>query len=185
MDLSLPQTYLIGLSALLVIIAILAGRQVLRVRRDEMELIRLEKVGNNTSADSAKLYELASVELRKRLYPQAISTLKKSLKALDSEPSEAKAIIENALGYALAAQDNFKEAINHYEKAIKAKSNYPVALNNLAFAKQKLMKEDEAFELYQLVLGIDPGNKTAKRQIKKMEKIKGSNSSNIVYKKGF
>ncbi len=185
MNLSLPQTYLIGLSALLAIIAILVGRQVLRVRRDEIELVKLEKSGNQNSTDSAKLYELASVQLRKRLYPQAIFSLKKSLKVLEGEPDEAKAIIENALGFALAAEDNFKEAIIHYQRAIKVKSDYPVALNNLAFAKQKLLEEDEALVLYQSVLNIDPKNKTAKKQLEKIRKRKENSSSNIVYKKGF
>ncbi len=185
MDLSLPQTYLIGLSALLLIIAILVGRQVLRVRRDEIELIKLEKNENNASTDSAKLYELASVQLRKRLYPQAISNLKRSLKILNNEPEEAKAIIENALGFALAAQENFKEAIDHYQKAIKAKSDYPVALNNLAYAKQKILEESEAYEIYKRVLKIDPKNKTANRQVKKIEKRSNTSSTNIIYKKGF
>ena len=35
----LPQTYLLGLIGLLAIAAVIAGRQLLRVRRDEMELI--------------------------------------------------------------------------------------------------------------------------------------------------
>ncbi|KGG13692.1 MULTISPECIES: tetratricopeptide repeat protein [Prochlorococcus] len=185
MNLSLPQTYLIGLSGLLLIIAILVGRQVLRVRKDEAELMKLEKSGNSDSTDAAKLYELGSVQLRKRLYPQATGTLKKSLKMLKDEPSDAKAIIENALGFALAAQDNFKEAINHYQKAIQSKPNYPVALNNLAFAKQKLMEENEALELYQSVLKIDSKNKTALKQSQKIIRRKEGTSSNIVYKKGF
>ncbi len=185
MELSLPQTYLIGLSGLLVIIAILVGRQVLKVRKDEIELMKLEKSGNSESTDAAKLYELGSVQLRKRLYPQAVMTLKKSLTLLKDEPNDAKAIIENALGFALAAQDKFKEAITHYQKAISSKSDYPVALNNLAFAKQKLMEEDEAFQLYQSVLKIDPKNKTARKQSEKISKRKEKTSSNIIYKKGF
>ncbi|ABX09720.1 tetratricopeptide repeat protein [Prochlorococcus marinus] len=185
MNLSLPQTYLIGLSVLLAIIAVLVGRQVLKVRKDEIELIKLEQSGNSESNDSAKLYELASVQLKKRLYPQAIATLKKSIKALKDEPNDAKAIIENALGFALAAQDKFKEAITHYQKAIKEKPDYPVAINNLAFAKLKLLEENEAFELYQSVLTMDPKNKTAKKQISKMQKRKEFSTDNIVYKKGF
>ncbi len=76
MTLNLPQTYLIGLSLLLLIIAILVGRQLYKVRKDELKLIKLEKEETNTKEDSAKMYELASVQLKKRLYPQATSTLK-------------------------------------------------------------------------------------------------------------
>ncbi len=114
-------------------------------------MLKLEKEDSNTKEDSAKMYELASVQLKKRLYPQATSTLKQALKKLDGEPDEAKALIENALGFALAAQNDFKSAVIHYKKALIAKSEYPVALNNLGFAYQRLLKEDEAYKNYQEV----------------------------------
>ena len=136
MMVNLPQTYLLGLCFLLVIISILVGRQLYKVRKDEMKLLKLEKEDSNTKDDSAKMYELASVQLKKRLYPQATSTLKQALKKLDGEPEEAKALIENGLGFALAAQNDFKSAVIHYKKALTAKADYPVALNNLGFAYQ-------------------------------------------------
>ena len=80
MMVNLPQTYLLGLCFLLVIISILVGRQLYKVRKDEMKLLKLEKEDSNTQEDSAKMYELASVQLKKRLYPQATSTLKQALK---------------------------------------------------------------------------------------------------------
>ena len=185
MTLNLPQTYLIGLSLLLLVIAILVGRQLYKVRKDELKLLKLEKEESNTKEDSAKMYELASVQLKKRLYPQATSTLKQALKKLDSEPDEAKALIENALGFALAAQNDFKAAIPHYKKALIAKSEYPVALNNLGFAYQRLLKEDEAYKNYQEVLKLDPNNKTAISQIKRLERIIGKDKDQLIEKKGF
>ena len=185
MALNLPQTYLIGLCLLLSVIAILVGRQLLKVRRDELKLIKLEEEESKTSEDSAKMYELASVQLKKRLYPQATSTLKQALKKLDGEPEEAKALIENALGFALAAQNDFKSAVIHYKKAISAKSEYPVALNNLGFAYQRLLKEDEAYKNYQEVLKLDPNNKTAISQIKRLERIIGKSKDELIEKKGF
>jgi len=185
MALNLPQTYLTGLSLLLLAIAILVGRQLYKVRRDELKLIKLEKEESNTKDDSAKMYELASVQLKKRLYPQAISTLKQALKKLDGEPNEAKALIENALGFALAAQDDFKSAIIHYKKALTAKSEYPVALNNLGFAYQRLLKDDEAYKKYQEVLKLDPNNKTAISQIKRLERIIGKDKDQLLEQKGF
>ena len=80
MDTYLPKAYLIGLTGLLIIVAILVGRQLLKVRNDEVNLIKLEKGGANASKNAAELYELASVQLRKRLYPQATTTLRKALK---------------------------------------------------------------------------------------------------------
>ncbi len=185
MIVNLPQTYLIGLCLLLLVIAILVGRQFYKVRTDELKLIKLEKEDSNTNEDSAKMYELASVQLKKRLYPQAISTLKQALKKLDGEPEEAKALIENALGFALAAQNDFKSAVIHYKKALMAKSEYPVALNNLGFAYQRLLKENEAYKNYQEVLKIDPNNKTAISQSKRLERIIGKDKDQLLDKKGF
>tara|TARA_Y100001968_G_scaffold298816_1_gene308976 strand:+ start:6774 stop:7331 length:558 start_codon:yes stop_codon:yes gene_type:complete len=185
MGFSLPETYLVALSGLLLVIAILVGRQFFNTRKDELSLIELEKKGINSSQDSGELYELASVQLRKRLFPQATETLKKALRQLNEEPTEAKAIIENALGFSLAAQNDFKRAVSHYKNAIQAKSNYPVALNNLAFAKKRLMETDEAYDLYQEVIKLDPTNKTALREFEKLKKTKGANLQNIQKSKGF
>ncbi len=181
----LPQTYLIGLIGLLLLVAILVGRQLLRVRQDESKLIKLEKQGISSSNQASELYDLASVQLKKRLYPQAASTLRKALKRLKNEPDEAKALIENALGFSLAAQDEFESAISHYKSAIKAKSDYPVALNNLAFAKQRLQEYNEAKDLYQQVLSIDRTNKTAIKQLKSLEKRKLNQIAEESNSKGF
>jgi Flp pilus assembly protein TadD len=170
MDVSLPQAYLIGLLLLLGTAAVLVARQILRVRRDESTLARLEaqaKAGDKSAGD---LYELASVQLRKRLYGQATENLKLAAKRASGEPSEAQALIENALGFALAAQSNYSGAIKHYRAALRAKSDYPVALNNLAFALEKQQKSDEAKETYAKVLELDAANKTAKRRLKRLER---------------
>ena len=170
MDVSLPQAYLIGLVLLLGTAAVLVARQILRVRRDESALARLEaqaKAGDKSAGD---LYELASVQLRKRLYGQATENLKLAAKRASGEPSEAQALIENALGFALAAQSNYNGAIKHYRAALRAKSDYPVALNNLAFALEKQQKSDEAKETYAKVLELDAANKTAKRRLKRLER---------------
>ena len=185
MNILLPQTYLIGLLGLLLIIAVLIGRQLLRVRQDELKLVKLEKDGGSSSEKASELYELASVQLKKRLYPQAVSSLTNALKYLDEEPDEARAVIENALGFSMAAQDNFKSAVKHYKQAIKAKDNYPVALNNLAFAKQKLLQEEEAAEIYEKVLTLDPNNKTARKQLEKITKRNVDISPKSSARKGF
>lgn len=166
----LPQTYLLGLVGLLVIVAVVVGRQLLQVRRDEAKLIQLEQSGAASSRQAADLYELASVQLRKRLYPQATATLKQAVKRLGGEPDEAKALIQNALGFSLAAQKDYKAAVSHYRQALKAKADYPVALNNLAFAQEKLLEIDEAMTLYRQTLALEPQNSTAKKRLKKLEK---------------
>lgn len=170
----LPQLYLVGLIGLLGGASFFVGRQILRVRRDEQALSRLGGGRGSDSApqDAAGLYELASVQLRKRLYGQASDTLRKALKQADSEqvPSEARALIENAMGFALAAQGKYPTAIRHYRAALRAKPDYPVALNNLAFALEKQSKPDEARSLYEQVLSLEQGNSTARKRLRLLER---------------
>jgi tetratricopeptide (TPR) repeat protein len=171
-DSLLPQAYLIGLVLLLAVAAVAVGRQIWRVRGDEATLARLERQQGDQPADAASLYELASVQLRKRLYGQAADNLKLALKrvAAEQEPAEATALIQNALGFALAAQGQFKTAVKHYRLALQAKADYPVALNNLAFALEKQLKSEEAASTYRRVLDLDGGNKTARKRLARLER---------------
>jgi len=174
----LPQAYLIGLILLLGGAAVVVGRQIWRVRRDEMSLARLEADGAGKKQSAATLYELASVQLRKRLYGQAVDNLKLAIKRADAEqePPEAKAVIENALGFALAAQNNYKAAIRHYRTALQAKPNYPVALNNLAYALEKQSDSAEARSTYERVLELDSSNKTASKRLKRLVRQMGESA---------
>jgi Flp pilus assembly protein TadD len=178
MDALLPQAYLIGLVVLLAGAAVVVARQILRVRRDELALSRFDGNGNKPS-DAAGLYELASVQLRKRLYGQALDNLRLAARRSESdgEPAEARALIQNALGFALAAQSNHKSAIKHYRLALQAKPDYPVALNNLAFALEKLQKLEEAQLTYERVLQLEAGNKTARKRLKLLERKSGFNEA--------
>ena len=173
----LPQAYLIGLIVLLGAAAVLVGRQILRVRKDEQALARLSSAGPGGAPpnDSVGLYELASVQLRKRLYGQAVDNLKLALRKAQAEkaPEEARALIENAYGFALAAESKFPEAIRHYRSALQIKPDYPVALNNLAYALGKLGEPQEARDAYARVLDLEPANSTARKGIKTMERRVG------------
>ncbi|MEB3169175.1 MAG: tetratricopeptide repeat protein [Cyanobium sp.] len=170
----LPQAYLLGLIVLLAGIAVVIGRQILRVRRDERIMAQLgTKAGSKGSGSSSEeLYTLASVQLRKRLYGQAADNLRKALRQAESEtaPQEAMALIQNALGFSLAAQDNYQQAVRHYRAALKARADYPVALNNLAFALEKLKREGESLELYRRVLQLEAGNRTASKRLRLLER---------------
>ena len=84
-------------------------------------------------------------------------------------------MIQNALGFALAAQNNYKTAIRHYRLALEAKPAYPVALNNLAFALEKQLKLEEAKQTYEQVIALDPNNKTARKRLKLLHRKAGLN----------
>jgi Flp pilus assembly protein TadD len=173
LDSLLPQAYLIGLVLLLGVAAVVVARQIWRVRRDEITLARLERRGDDDQGeDAAALYELASVQLRKRLYGQAVDNLRKALKLARAgeDPPEALALIENALGFALAAQTNYKSAIRHYRSALEAKPDYPVALNNLGYALEKQRDLEEARQTYRQALELDAGNRTARKRLERLER---------------
>ena len=172
----LPQTYLLGLVVLLGGASVAVARQILRVRRDELTLSRLDSNDREDGQPNAsELYELASVQLRKRLYRQAGDNLKQALKLAqrEGEPAEAKALIQNALGFTLSAQGNYQAAVRHYRSALKAKPEYPVALNNLGYALEKQVQIDEARLTYQKVLKLDSANKTARKRLRTLERRHG------------
>jgi tetratricopeptide (TPR) repeat protein len=155
------------------------ARQIWRVRADEVTLAKLERNDGPKPSDAATLYELGSVQLRKRLYGQAAESLKQALKKaeLAKEPAEAQAVIQNALGFALAAQNNYKTAIRHYRLALEAKPAYPVALNNLAYALEKQLKLEEAKQAYEQVIALDANNKTASKRLKLLARKAGLNQT--------
>jgi Flp pilus assembly protein TadD len=177
----LPQAYLLGLIVLLGGAAVLVGRQILRVRGDEQALARLSTAGpgGTVPSDSGGLYELASVQLRKRLYGQAVDTLKLALRRAQAEkaPNEARALIENAYGFALAAQNRYSDAIRHYRNALQARPEYPVALNNLGYALGKQGETEEARATYAKALSLEPANGTARKGLQTMERRLGKPSA--------
>ena len=86
-------------------------------------------------------------------------------------------MIQNALGFALAAQSNYKTAIRHYRLALEAKPAYPVALNNLAYALEKQLKLEEAKQAYEQVIALDANNKTARKRLKLLARKAGLNQA--------
>ena len=185
MEVSSFQSYLLILFILLVIIGIFVFRQFLRTRKEETDLVRFEQKGIDSLETAAELYEYGSIQIKKRLYPQATKTFIKAVKFAEKEPNEAKAIIENALGFSYAAQKEFKKAIKHYNSAIDSLPDYTVALNNLGLAQQSLLEFNEALTTYKKVLIIDPNNKTALKKTKELEKRNNYQPFSEINKKGF
>lgn len=185
MEISSFQSYLIILFLVLVIISIFVFRQFLKTRKEELNFVNFEQQGLDSLSKASELYEFGSIQLKKRLYVEATKTFLKAVECYENEPEEAKAIIQNALGFSFAAQNEFKKAIKHYKSAIKALPKYPVALNNLASAQQRLLEYDLAYETYRKVLIIDPTNKTAIKKSKELEKRNKYTPYQGVKDKGF
>ncbi len=185
MEISSFQSYLIILFVVLLIISVFVFRQFLRTRKEELNLVKYEQKGLDSLTKSSELYEFGSIQIKKRLYKEATNTFLKAVEYYENEPKEAKAIIQNALGFSYAAQNQFKKAIKHYNSAIKSLPEYIVALNNLASAQQRLLEYDLAYSTYQKVLEIDPNNKTAIKKSKELEKRNNYSPYKGINDKGF
>ena len=185
MEISSFESYLIILFAVLIIIFIFVFRQFLRTRKEELNLVKFEQKGLDSLTKSSELYEFGSIQIKKRLYREATKTFLKAVEFYENEPNEAKAIIENALGFSYAAQNKFKKAINHYNSAIKLLPEYTVALNNLASAQQRLLEYELAYATYKKVLEIDPNNKTAVKKSEELEKRNNYSPYKGIKDKGF
>ena len=185
MEISSFQSYLIILFVTLIIISFFVFKQFLRTRREELNLVKFEQKGLATLTKASELYEFGSIQIKKRLYNEATKTFLKAVENYNNEPDEAKAIIENALGFSYAAQNEFRKAIKHYNSAIKSLPEYPIALNNLASAQQRLLEYESAYETYKKVLEIDPSNKTAIKKSKELEKRNNYKPYKGIKDKGF
>lgn len=157
------------------LVLILAGaafflfRQILRTRRKESRISKLQKQIKEQSATAKDYYELASLYVEKKLFVQATKLLQQALKFKDVE-DENRALIYNAMGYAYFAQEQYDLAIRQYKEAVKLFPQYVIGLNNLAnaYAQKKLLAQ--AIDTYEQALEYDPENPTAKRQLEKLQK---------------
>jgi tetratricopeptide (TPR) repeat protein len=169
-DRLLPVVYLSILVVLLAIASWFLFRQILKTRRTESTLSRLQSKLSKEKGTAQEHYELGSILLDKRLYAQAIAQFQKALKSKDLKDDENAALIYNALGYTYTAQEQFDLAIKQYKEALERKSNYPTALNNLGFAYEKKQLTAQALEMYEETLKIDPKNGTARRRAESLRR---------------
>jgi len=165
-----PVVYLGLLVGLLSIASVFLLRQVLRTRRVETRLNRLQEQLKQGKGTAQEHYELGSILLDKRLYSQAIAQFQKALKSKDLEGPENEALVHNAMGYAYAAQEQFDLAIRNYKEALDKTPGYVTALNNLGFAYEKKQLVSQALETYETALKLEPKNNTAKRRAESLRK---------------
>ena len=167
---SFPVIYLLLLLVLLAGVSWFIVRQVLRTRKLESTLSRLQKRLSEQRGTAQEHFELGSVYLTKNLAVQAIKQFQQSLKAADAEPEENLAPIYNALGYAYFTQEQYDLAIRNYKEALKIQPDYVTVLNNLGHAYERKSLTVQALEAYEQVLLIDANNATAKRRAASLRK---------------
>jgi tetratricopeptide (TPR) repeat protein len=169
MDSNFPIVYISLLLVILLSASIAVFRQVLKTRRVEMTLERLQSKITKEKGTAQEYYELGSIFLDKKVFAQAITLFQKALKVEDV-PEEETALVHNALGYAYFAQEQYDLAIRQYKEALKLQPDYVNALNNLGHAYERKQLTPSALEAYEQALAIDPKNDTAKRRAESLRK---------------
>lgn len=164
MEFNFASVYIGILLLLLSVVAVLVIKQVIKTRRIETTLAKLERQAASGQATPLEHYELGSLYLDKRIFAQAIAQFQQALKAKDDLEPANLALIYNALGYAYIAQEQYDLAIRNYKEATKLEPAYVTAWNNLGFAYEKKQLTAQALDAYDSALKADPANDTAKRR---------------------
>ncbi|NCJ07731.1 tetratricopeptide repeat protein [Synechococcales cyanobacterium C] len=167
---SFPVVYLLLLLLLLSGVSWFIVVQVLRTRKIESTLSRLQKKLSREKGTAQEHFELGSIYLTKNLAVQAIKQFQQALKAAEGEPEENLAPIYNALGYAYFTQEQYDLAIRNYKESLKVQPNYVTALNNLGHSYERKSLTNQALEAYEQVLTLEANNPTAKRRATSLRK---------------
>ncbi|GAC1460642.1 MAG: tetratricopeptide repeat protein [Chamaesiphon sp.] len=169
MDKMLPVVYLSFLLALLIAASWVIFRQILKSRKTETTLARLENSLKEQQGTVQEYYELGSIYLDKKLFAQSIMLFQKALKAEDAQ-SENLFLVYNGLGYAYFAQEQYDLAIRNYKEALKLNPEYVICFNNLGHAYERKKLTAQALQAYEDALKYDPNNPTAKRRAESLRK---------------
>ena len=167
---NLPLIYVSTLLIILIIAAVVILKEVIKTRFSENTFSKLQKKLKNEKGTAEEYYELGSLYLDKKLFVQSINLFEKALKANKKLPSENKALIHNAMGFAYFAQEQYDIAIRQYKEALKNYPEYVIALNNLGNVYEKKQLIAQAVEVYETALQYEPDNKVAKRRAESLKK---------------
>lgn len=169
MENSLPLVYLSVLLGLLAFAGVSVVRQVIKTRKVETALTRLEKKLKQERGTVQEYYELASIYSDKKMFAQSITLFQKSLKGVDAE-EENLAPVHNALGFAYFCQEQYDMAIREYKEALKANPEYVTAINNLGHVYERKKLTVQALQMYEEALKHEPNNTIAKRRAESLRK---------------
>lgn len=169
MENSLPLIYLSVLLGLLAFAGVSVIRQVLKTRKVETALTRLEKKLKEERGTVQEYYELGSIYSDKKMFAQSIMLFQKAIKGIDAE-EENLAPVHNALGFAYFCQEQYDIAIREYKEALRANPEYVTALNNLGHVYEKKKLTNQALQMYEEALKYEPNNVISKRRAESLRK---------------
>ncbi len=167
---NLAVVYLSILLVLLAGVSISIFRQILKTRKTENALSRLQKKLTKEKGTVQEYYEMGSIFLEKKIYAQAIALFQKAIKAAEQEGEEKVAPIYNALGFAYFVQEQYDLAIRNYKEALKQDPNYVTVLNNLGHAYERKNLTTQALQAYEQALEAEPKNTNAKRRVESLRR---------------
>jgi tetratricopeptide (TPR) repeat protein len=159
MDTNFPIVYIAALLILLGAAGVFVLQQVLKTRKIEGALSKLQAKLSKEKGTALEYYELGSIYLDKKLFIQ-----------LNELEGEALAAVYNALGFAYFAQEQYDLALKNYKEALKAFPEYVTALNNLGHSYERKQQAQKALETYAQALAYEPDNETAKRRSAALQK---------------
>ena len=145
-------------------------RQILKTRKTENALSRLQKKLTKEKGTVQEYYEMGSIFLDKKIYAQAIALFQKAIKASEQEEEEKVAPIYNALGYAYFVQEQYDLAIRNYKEALKHDPKYVTVLNNLGHAYERKNLTVQALQVYEQALESEPKNTNARRRVESLRR---------------
>ncbi|MGL5081995.1 MAG: tetratricopeptide repeat protein [Microcoleaceae cyanobacterium] len=174
MESNLGVVYVLLLLGLLLGAGFFVVRQIFKTRRVEGSLSQLESKLSREQGNAQEYYELGCIYNDKNLYSQAVTTLQKALKVMESnEAPQNSAMIYNALGYAYFGREQYDIAIRQYKEALKSVPDYVVALNNLGYAYERKKLTAQALEAYEQSIQYEPSNAIAQRKAESLRKRLG------------
>jgi tetratricopeptide (TPR) repeat protein len=169
MESNFPIVYISLLLILLIAFGVFVVIQVLKTRRVESALSRLQTKLSKEKGTAEEYYELGSILLDKKLMTQAVTQFQKAIK-LETLTGPDLAAVYNALGYAYFAQEQYDIALRTYKDALKLVPDYVTALNNLGHTYERKQLASPALEAYEQALKHEPNNATAKRRAESLRK---------------
>jgi ribosomal protein S12 methylthiotransferase accessory factor len=139
------------------------GKNLVQAGLSEMAIIHFEQalVFNPEQEDLPYIYSyMGSAYKDLEQYDLALRILEKGLREDEERPD-----IYNMMGVCCFKQDNFKEAIKHFERAVELNPSSAMDYANLGVNHRRLGNRDQSMHFFTLALSLDSDIEFAKDQL--------------------
>nr|YP_009243953.1 hypothetical protein Sdur_150 [Sporolithon durum]AMK96195.1 hypothetical protein Sdur_150 [Sporolithon durum] len=157
----MPRLYLLVLLCTLVSICVVITNQVVHLINREKHYIRLSKNLANNSISIDDFLALAKIYTLKKSWFSCIKLLEKQLISY----KHFSHICYNAIGFCYYNMKFLNLSKTYYLYSIQSKSDYILALNNLAKVYKKIGLHNQAREVYESILYYQSNDSVAKHEL--------------------